>query len=189
MPTTARISPARWIDEHGDALFRYAMLRLGDRAAAEDAVQETLLAALKAADSYQGRSTERTWLVGILRHKVLDAIRARSRTRAATLPTDAQGPPNHAAPAAPWPVGPENAENAEMLAIVRQELMALGSPAREALCMRIVDGLDSQTVCQILGLTPTNLWTIVHRGRMALRQRVDQRLRDAHAEQGGSDNA
>ncbi len=172
------LNPARWIDEHGDAMFRYAMLRLGDRAEAEDAVQDALLAGLKAADSYEGRSAERTWLIGILRHKVLDTIRTRRRDRSAEpealAPPDTHGHCDHGL----WPIGPADAEREEVLAIVREELALLGSPAREAICLRIVEGLDSKTVCDILGVTPTNLWTIVHRGRVKLRERVGARLED-----------
>jgi RNA polymerase sigma factor (sigma-70 family) len=178
MTPTEMLNPARWIDEHGDAMFRYAMLRLGDRSAAEDAVQEALLAGLKAADSYEGRSAERTWLIGILRHKVLDAIRARRRDRApepeAVAPPRTRGHCHESL----WPIGPGDAEREEILAIVREELALLGSPAREAICLRIIEGLDSKTVCDILGLTPTNLWTIVHRGRVKLRERVGARLED-----------
>src|SRR5690349_10462002 len=69
------IDPTAWVDEHGDYLFRYALIRLRDQERAEDAVQEALLAALQHLDSYSGRSTERTWLTGILKHKIIDQIR------------------------------------------------------------------------------------------------------------------
>ena len=178
MTRTDTLNPSRWIDEHGDAMFRYAMLRLGDRSAAEDAVQDALLAGLKAADSYEGRSAERTWLIGILRHKVLDTIRARRRDHPpepeALAPARSHGHSDDSL----WPIGPGDAEREEILAIVREELALLGSPAREAICLRIVEGLDSKTVCDILGVTPTNLWTIVHRGRLKLRERVGARLKD-----------
>ena len=65
----------RWLDDHGDYLFKYAVFRLRDNTAAEDAVQETFLAALKAYKEFQGRASERTWLVGILKHKIVDHFR------------------------------------------------------------------------------------------------------------------
>ena len=67
--------PSRWLDEHGDYLFKYAVFRLRDDTAAEDAVQETFLAALKGSRQFEGRAAERTWLVGILKHKVVDHFR------------------------------------------------------------------------------------------------------------------
>ncbi len=65
----------RWLEEHGDALFRYALTRLPEREVAEDVVQETFLAALRARESYSGQASERTWLTGILKHKILDCYR------------------------------------------------------------------------------------------------------------------
>ena len=67
--------PGRWLDDHGDYLFKYAVFRLRDDTAAEDAVQETFLAALRAYEKFEGRGSERTWLVGILKHKVVDHFR------------------------------------------------------------------------------------------------------------------
>ena len=71
--------PERWVELHGDYLFKYAMMRLRDRAQAEDAVQETFLAALKGGKTFAGRSAEKSWLVGILKNKICDYYRRASR--------------------------------------------------------------------------------------------------------------
>ena len=71
--------PERWVELHGDYLFRYAMMRLRDASKAEDAVQETFLAALKGGKSFAGRSAEKSWLVGILKNKISDYYRKASR--------------------------------------------------------------------------------------------------------------
>ena len=65
-PSGPLSDPERWVDEHGDYLFKYALSRLRDPVKAEDAVQETFLAALKGGKSFQGRSAEKSWLVGTL---------------------------------------------------------------------------------------------------------------------------
>src|ERR1043166_3839775 len=78
-PDMSSPNPGRWLDEHGDYLFKYASFRLRDTSAAEDAVQETFLAALKAYEKFEGRGSERTWLVGILKHKVTDHFRRITR--------------------------------------------------------------------------------------------------------------
>src|SRR5437667_12573881 len=77
--------PSDWLDLHGDYLYRYAMLRVRDASAAEDAAQETLLAALQSYDKYEGRGCERTGLVGILKHDVIHQFRKLARTRQRTL--------------------------------------------------------------------------------------------------------
>lgn len=73
------IDPAAWVDEHGDSLFRFALMRLRDKSLAEDMVQETLLSAIQSLKSYKGKSTERTWLTGILKHKIIDHYRKNSK--------------------------------------------------------------------------------------------------------------
>ena len=69
----------RWMDEHGDVLFHFALSRLPGRQQAEDAVQECLIAALSAYKEFRGDSAERTWLLGILKHKVMDYYRMSGR--------------------------------------------------------------------------------------------------------------
>src|SRR5215472_18275796 len=70
-----------WLEAHADYLFNLAVGQVGDKTAAEDLVQETFLAALKARDSFRGQSSDRTWLVGILRHKIYDHLRRICRER------------------------------------------------------------------------------------------------------------
>src|SRR5947208_16351884 len=78
-PSSGLSDPERWVELYGDYLFKYALLRLRDVAKAEDAVQETFLAALKGGNAFQGRSAEKSWLVGILKNKVCDHYRKASR--------------------------------------------------------------------------------------------------------------
>ena len=79
-PATPGLSdPERWVELHGDYLFKYALIRLRDPAKAEDAVQETFLAALKGGKSFQGKSAEKSWLVGVLKNKIYDHYRKSSR--------------------------------------------------------------------------------------------------------------
>lgn len=77
--TADNSSPEQWLDDHGDVLYRYALLQFRDEHRAEEAVQETLVAALQSVDRFQGGSSVRTWLIGILKHKVLDQFRRESR--------------------------------------------------------------------------------------------------------------
>src|SRR5258708_38652143 len=71
----------RWLEEHGDALYAYALPRVRNADTAEDLVQETLVGALKGRQAFAGRSAERTWLLGILKHKLVDHLRKSVRQR------------------------------------------------------------------------------------------------------------
>ena len=75
------LMPETWLDRHGDALYKFALMRLRDESAAEEMVQETLLAALQSYEKFAGQSSERTWLIGILKHKIIDHFRRVSRQR------------------------------------------------------------------------------------------------------------
>src|ERR1051325_2552569 len=73
------LDPSKWLDSHGDYLYRYALVRVRDAGVAEDLLHETLLAAVGAHKGHAGRSSERTWLVGIMKHKVIDYFRRVTR--------------------------------------------------------------------------------------------------------------
>jgi len=77
MENALKINPEAWVDQYGDALFGFALARVNNRDAAEDLVQETFLAAIKARDRFKGQSSEKTWLFGILKHKLIDYYRKR----------------------------------------------------------------------------------------------------------------
>jgi len=176
------LDPAQWVDRHADALYRYALARLGDRAAAEDAVQEGLLAALASADRFHGESSERTWLTGIVRHKVLDLLR-RARRRADEFAradpggSEAALPRNDERARDPG----EQAAHREARSTLRRCLDRLPAPQRQLLLLREVDGVPTATLCEIYGVTPTNLWTMLHRAKARLRALLDSEPLDDHS--------
>jgi len=71
--------PAKWVDLYGNYLFRYAFFRVNNKSTAEDIVQETFLSALKAIDNFKFKSTEKTWLTGILKFKIIDYYRKKAK--------------------------------------------------------------------------------------------------------------
>ncbi len=187
------VDPTRWVAEHGDALYAYARLRLGSDADAEDAVQETLVAALDALTEFRGDAAQRTWLIGILRHKVLDTIRRRARderfraalTRSidADEPTFARGSFVDRLPLDTDPDGP--AEAAEQRRRIREALEGLPEPMRIAVCLRELDGLDSETIGSILDVSRPNVWTLVHRAKTRLRAALAEPQLPTAADQTG----
>ena len=80
-PENRNLEPRLWVQKYGDLFYQYALRRLNDRQAAEDVVQETFLAAIKASVNYRGDALESTWLSSIMRKKTIDVIRKRERAR------------------------------------------------------------------------------------------------------------
>jgi RNA polymerase sigma-70 factor (ECF subfamily) len=173
VPTDA----AKWVDEHGDYLFRFALSRLRRREVAEDLVQETFLAALEARERFAGASSERTWLVGILKRKLVDHLRRKNREQpAGDLAAVEQWADNlfderghwRQKPGS-WPADPSAAlENAEFWTIFSRCLGKLPERLANAFVLREVEELDSQEVCKALNVSANNLWVMLHRARLVL---------------------
>ena len=183
-PSSETPDPGAWLDAHGNYLYRYALFRLRDAALAEDAVQETLLAALQAYASFAGRGALRTWLVGILKHKITDQFRRQARE--AQAPTRegeefaheeffcAQGEwKEHweeAYAPADWQASPAAlVEQNEFWLIFQDCLAPLPARISSAFVMREVDGLSSEEICKVLSVKVNNLWVMLHRARLHLR--------------------
>ena len=79
------LDPHKWVERYGDYLFNYAVVRVNDTEKAEDLVQETFLSALKAKENFQGKSTERTWLISILKRKVIDTYRKQYSSKESSM--------------------------------------------------------------------------------------------------------
>jgi len=158
-------------------LLRYASLQLRTREAAEDAVQETLAAALAAEKTFAGRSNLRTWLTGILKHKIVDAIRRTSREQPLEADLedldrlfDESG--HWREPPAAWP---EDAlENKQFLLALERCLAELPARTGQAFIMREHLGLETAEICQELGVTPTHCWVLLYRARVALRRCLEK---------------
>jgi RNA polymerase sigma-70 factor (ECF subfamily) len=166
--------PGEWLDRYGDALYRYALSRLRRPHEAEEVVQETLLAALKARDEFEGRSHPRSWLLGILKNKVLDRLRAAARRAPHAdvddLDTwfDSRGKwrkwPGY------WTDPAEQMERQEFWRVVRGCLARLPSRMAIAFTRRTLDECDPDELCRELAISSANLWVLLHRARLRLVQ-------------------
>jgi len=163
------------VDRHAEALYSYAMMRVHRQDLAEDMVQETLLAALQGWESFEGNSSQRTWLIGILRHKILDFFR---RHRNPEVPDDESWQKEYFDRArhwkdkmVRWKTDPaELVENAEFRQVLQDCLKALSELMARAFVMREMEGLSSEEVCKHLEISETNLWVRLHRARLQLRR-------------------
>lgn len=160
-------------------LLRFASLQLRDAAAAEDAVQEALLAALAGQASFAGRANLRTWLTGILKHKIVDAIRRQSREPAVSLDADDEGAQidelftqrGHweERPAA-WGDPDGALEQVQFFRALEMCLERLPERTARVFMMREHLGAETGEICKELSITPTHCWVLLYRARMALRE-------------------
>lgn len=173
-----KVDAHQWIDEHGDYLYRYAMSRLHNEELASDLLQEALLAAWKGRDTFSGHSSIRTWLVGILKHKIIDHIRKEIRNRNLTDniendPTSAYFNNNGSWENAPraWHENPEELYQSEQFSNVLNSCISK-LPDNQQIVFRLRDitGEDTATVCKYCDISSTHLHVLLHRARLALRK-------------------
>ncbi len=175
--------PETWVDKYGDYLYSYALTRIHNPAQAEDLTQETFVAALNSRDTFLGRSSERTWLTGILKHKIIDLIRKQSRERlvgdidTVTMSIDGQFDEKdhwNAAPAK-WSVNPEDlVDRKEFWEAFAGCLSDLSSKLSGAFILREIDGMSAREICKVLDISATNYWVILYRARMFLRHCLEK---------------
>lgn len=168
------------LEQHRGYLLRYALLQLRDRDAAEDAVQETLLAALQGQAGYAGKSSPRTWLTGILKHKLVDLVRRRAREQPLTL--DDETSEADAVDAlfqedghwqrfpADWGDPLQALENRDFRAVFEMCTQVMPVRTARVFMMREVMELSTDDICATLAITPNHLWVLLHRARLLLRE-------------------
>ena len=176
----------RWLREHGDYLFRYARRRLYTDELAEDAVQETLLAALKAHARFGGGSSERTWLTGILKHKIVDLV----RTQAREVTASAHGGEDDAGDwealfdqsghwletFRDWGNPESELEKSRIRQALDECFRRLKPSLAQIFSLRELSGLSNEEICKELDISATNAWVMLHRARLFLRECLDTRI-------------
>jgi RNA polymerase sigma-70 factor (TIGR02943 family) len=166
--------------EHRTYLLRYARLQLRNDAWAEDAVSETLLAALAKPQSFGNRSQLKTWLVGILKHKVIDTLRQRKREvqllddeRDGSDELDAlmfKADGHYATEPADWGNPEQELASRQFFMVLEACTEKLPAAMGRVFLMREWLELESAEICKELQLTPTNLYVQLHRARLRLRE-------------------
>ncbi|MCF8200289.1 MAG: sigma-70 family RNA polymerase sigma factor [Sulfuritalea sp.] len=163
-------------------LLRFAHLQLRDSGAAEDAVQETMLAALVGNHRFENRSSYKTWLISILRNKIIDIIRSQSReVTASSLSDDETGDDlvdslfdqrghwQETARPGRW-ADPENSfEQQQFWQVFEACLDHLPERTARIFMMREFLGLDTDEICKEASISTSNCWVVLHRARMSLR--------------------
>lgn len=171
-----KINPNKWVDSYSDYLFNYTIARINDRIIAQDIVQETFLAGLKSMKNFKGEASERTWLISILKRKIIDHYRKiNSKKGQAEVrmnynsDTESEGDWLEERVADPFDKTAENTiENIELGLAIQGCLQKL--PQKQALVfkMKTIQGYETEAICNELDITASNLWVIIHRARTAM---------------------
>jgi RNA polymerase sigma-70 factor (TIGR02943 family) len=171
------IDANQWVERYGDLMYRYTLVRVKDQGVAEEIVQVTFFAALQATESYQGRSSEKSWLFGILKHKILDHFREIKKNRSFDLSTEDDQIPSEYDMAGQWKKIPQNWQLDPEKSAVNQELTekllfcldGLSDKFRQIFVLKEIDGVSTDQICNEFNIKPTNLWVILHRARNQLK--------------------
>lgn len=170
--------PDQWVDMYGNYMYRYALSRVADTETAQDLVQEALVAAIKAFERFQGRSSIKTWLIAILKRKIVDHYRRRS-SQQTTDDVDSVAinidqmfddtghwkiKPNE------WTVNPGSAfEQHEFMDVLYRCLSQLPPRLSEIFMLREFEEMSTDDICRQLSITESNSWVMLYRARMQLR--------------------
>ena len=186
-----KIEPQHWVERYGDYLFAYAIVRVNDNSKAEDLVQETFLAGLKAREAFRGESAERTWLTSILKRKIIDSYRKKYTSKELNFGEheetvfdgdfyrseepfsghwlEGKGPNSYSL----LPEG--ELEQQELMKFIRLCIGQLPPQLAAAFVMKMIDEEDSDTICKELGITSSNLWVMLHRARLRMRDCLEKK--------------
>lgn len=171
-----QLQPDIWVDAYADYLFNYAVGRVSDVEIAKDLVQETFLAGLKSAKNYKGDATERTWLVAILKRKVIDYYRKINSKKGKaevrmnySSQTDSEGDWLEEQVSDPNSSYENDAIENEELGLAIQACIGK-LPKKQALVfkMKTIQNISTEDICNDLDINPSNLWVMIHRARTAL---------------------
>ena len=178
-------SPDQWLPLYGDILYRYAVARVRNPDSAEDLVQETLLAALKAQENYAGQSSEQTWLIGILKHKIIDSFRKASRQMTETFDEELMtlekesedffNQKGHWQTSLSTWAKPEQAMQQEQFVNTLQECIDRLPPRMAQLFMlRELEDMSNEEIRKVMSISSlNNLWVMLSRTRVQLRHCLD----------------
>jgi RNA polymerase sigma-70 factor (ECF subfamily) len=176
------IDPNKWIDRYSDYLFNYAIVRVNDRDIAQDLVQESFLAGLNSMANFKGESSERTWLIAILKRKIIDYYRkinskkGKAEVRVSyNSNSETEGDWLEEQVADPFDKTAEDQiENSELGEALYRCLDKLPEKQATVFKMKTILNYDTETICNELNITPSNLWVIIHRARTGLSECMEQ---------------
>lgn len=174
MPSN-NLDPTKWVDLYSDYLFNYTIARVNDRDMAQDLISETFLAGLKSMKNFKGDASERTWLIAILKRKIIDHYRkSNSKKGKAEVhinykDDESEGDWLEERVADPFDKTAEDQiQNEELGEAIYNCLSKLPEKQARIFKMKTIDDFDTEAICNEFDITPSNFWVIIHRARTAM---------------------
>lgn len=172
------LDTSKWIDKYADYMYNYAVVRVNDSDIAKDLVQETFLAGLKSAKNFQGKSSERTWLISILKRKIIDYYRKINSKKGkaevrVNFYDDGENEGNWLEERVPqkWNNSSDKKiENEELRSQIDRCIDALPEKYAMVFRMKTIQEFETEEICNALDITSSNLWVMIHRARTQLRK-------------------
>jgi len=180
-PKIPTLQPDLWVDKYANYLFSYAYSRVSNQHLAKDLVQDTFMAALQSRNSYKAKASEKTWLVSILKRKIIDHYRKISTVKAKSelkfnneRNTEEVWLDNKVSYQQLNEIE-VNIEAKELQNLINNCLESL--PKKQALIFKLktIHGIDSKEICKEFNISPSNLWVIVHRTRVYLKKCIEKK--------------
>lgn len=177
------LNPSKWVELYADYLYKFAYYRVNNDELAQDLVQDCFLAALKAIETYRGQASEKTWLVSILKNKIIDHYKKASTRNESplqlstyTAPSydyffdkDAKGHWQSAAKPKDWAVTENNFDTKEFYKTLENCLAELPEKWKGVFTMSLLHDADTKLVCKEFDLSSSNFWVIMHRAKLQMR--------------------
>ena len=170
-----QLNPNLWVDKYSDYLFNFTIVRVNDSEIAKDLISETFLAGLKSKDNFKGEASERTWLISILKRKIIDHYRkinsnkGKAEVRITYSDEESEGDWLEERVSDPYD---KNAEdlilNSELGTTIYNCLDHLNEKHALIFKMKTIDNFDTEAICKEFNISPSNLWVIIHRVRKAM---------------------
>ncbi|AXG67956.1 RNA polymerase sigma factor YlaC [Kordia sp. SMS9] len=177
-----QLDPNKWITLYADYLFNYTIVRVKDRETAQDLVQETFFAGLKSMANFKGEASERTWLISILKRKIIDYYRKINSKKGQAevrinynADTESEGDWLEERVADGYDKNAEDQMQNEELGLAIEDCIdKLPEKQAKIFKMKTILGYDTETICNDLNITASNLWVIIHRARTTLSGCLEQ---------------
>ena len=171
-----QLQPEKWVDLYGDYLYNYTISRVSDMETAQDLISDTFLAALGSMANFKGEASERTWLISILKRKIVDHYRkgnspkgqAEVRMNFGDRENDESSWLEERVKSIHADSAEDRIDNDELGRAIYDCMEQLEERSREIFRRKTIERYDTEAICKEFNISSSNLWVIIHRARKAM---------------------